>query len=133
MITLFFLALLLFTCSVAFARGRKDEKLAAGAMFTATIASPVALSSGYTHPESGILIVDLALLAILVVLALRSDRFWPLWATGFHMVGTSIHLATFADSGIWPPAYAAAEGFWAWPVLTALLVGTWLEARYRSN
>jgi hypothetical protein len=133
MITILFLTLLTGTCAFAMLRGRTDERLAAFAMMTAAVLSPIAMASGYSAPETGVLGIDLGLLAFLMVLALRSDRFWPLWAAGFHVVGTSIHLATFVEVDIWPPAYGAAQGFWAWPVLAALLTGTIVEARYRNN
>ncbi len=133
MITAIFVLLLLGTCSFAMVRGHTDERIAAGAMMLAAVLSPVVVSSQYTNPEIGVLGIDLGLLALLITLALRSDRFWPLWAAGFHVVGTTIHLASFVEVDIWPPAYAAAQGFWAWPVLAALLTGTLVEARYRQN
>ncbi|WP_416908728.1 MAG: hypothetical protein ACMVO5_03705 [Polymorphobacter sp.] len=128
-----FLILLIGTCLFAFLRGRTDERLAAGGMMLAALITPLAVSSGFASPETGVLGIDVALLTFLFIIALKSDRFWPLWAAGFHVVGTTIHLATFVEVDIWPPAYANAQGFWAWPVLAALFVGTLLEARYRNN
>lgn len=133
MITALFALLLFGTCAFAFLQGRTDERVAAGAMLVAAALSPIALSAGYASPETGVLGIDMALLLLLVIIALKSDRFWPLWAAGFHVVGTTIHLATFVEVDIWPPAYANAQAFWAWPVLGALLVGTQLEARYRPR
>lgn len=133
MIATLFTLLLFGTCSFAFLKGRTDERVAAGAMLVAAALSPFALSAGFASPETGILGIDVALLALLLFIALKSDRYWPLWAAGFHIVGTTIHLATFVEVDIWPPAYANAQAFWAWPVLVALLVGTMAEARYRSR
>lgn len=133
MIPAFFVLLMVISCGFAFWRGHGDERMAATAIIFAALLSPVAKASGFASPETGILGIDMALLAFLVILALRSDRFWPLWAAGFQVVGTTIHLATFVEVDIWPPAYMAAQSFWAWPVLTALLAGTWLEARYRHR
>lgn len=133
MIITLFAILLIGTCAFAFLQGRTDERVAAGAMLVAAALSPIALSAGYASPETGVMGIDMALLVLLVIIALKSDRFWPLWAAGFHIVGTTIHLATFVEVDIWPPAYANAQAFWAWPVLVALLVGTLLEARYRPR
>lgn len=133
MITILFLALLFGTCVFALVRGRSDERMAAVAMLLAAVLSPVAMASGYASPEIGVLAIDIGLLAFLMLLAMKSDRFWPLWAAGFHIVGTTIHLATFVDADIWPPAYANAQAFWAWPVLAALLTGTLVEARMRAR
>ncbi len=133
MITSLFISLMILSCGTAFWRGRSDERMAATAIIFAALLSPVAKASGFSSPETGILGIDMALLVFLFVLALRSDRFWPLWAAGFQVVGTTIHLATFVEVDIWPPAYMAAQSFWAYPVLTALLAGTWLEARFRTR
>jgi hypothetical protein len=133
LITSLFISLMILSCGTAFWRGRSDERMAATAIIFAALLSPVAKASGFSSPETGILGIDMALLVFLFVLALRSDRFWPLWAAGFQVVGTTIHLATFVEVDIWPPAYMAAQSFWAYPVLTALLAGTWLEARFRTR
>lgn len=127
-----FLSLLLGSCGYAFWLGRDNERLTAIALLSSAVASVYLQTSKFFQPESGILIVDLLLLAYLIWLAMRSDRFWPLYAAGFQVVGTTIHLARFADSNVLHSAYAAAQIFWAYPVLLALAAGTWLEARYRS-
>jgi hypothetical protein len=133
MIKTAFLILLVGTCIFAIVRGRTDERIAASGMLLAAFITPLAVTSGFASPETGVLGIDMGLLAFLVIIALKSDRFWPLWAAGFHVVGTTIHLATFVEVDIWPPAYANAQGFWAWPVLAALFIGTIVEARYRNN
>jgi hypothetical protein len=129
---LFFLAILLGTCGMAFWKGRNSEKWTTALLLIAAVASAALEKRVFYGTETGVLIVDLMLLAYLLVLALQSDRFWPLWAAAFQIVGTSIHLASIVDSEIWPAAYATAQVFWAYPVLLALAAGTWLEARYRA-
>lgn len=119
-------------CGAAFWKGRDSERLTAAALLLAAVASPLLQTSGFFKPETGILVIDLAVLSYLIVLALRSDRFWPLWAAGFQVVGTLIHVARLTDPSVWHSAYATANIFWAYPVLLALAVGTWFEARYRE-
>jgi hypothetical protein len=133
MIGLVFGVVMLGICVFAFLRGRADEKIAATAIVAAALLSVVAKTSNFASPETGILGIDMALLTLLTIVAMRSDRFWPLWAAGFQVVGTMIHLATFVQVEIWPPAYVAAQGFWAWPVMAALFTGTLLEARFRNR
>lgn len=133
MIGYVFLFLVLAIAGFAIVRGRTDERIAAVAILSATLLSVIARSHDFASPETGILFIDLALLGLLIVIAMRSDRFWPLWAAGFQVVGTMIHLATFVQVDIWPPAYVAAQGFWGWPVMAALFTGTLLEARFRQS
>lgn len=115
-------------CGVALWRGGWPERSAAVAVFAAAAATPLVQSSVFTSPEYGILAVDLLLLGWLGLLALATDRFWPLWATGFHLVGTIIHVARMVDATIVQPAYATGQIFWSYPVLAALAAGALIEA-----
>ena len=130
---LMFITMLAACCGFALWQGRNSERWTAAALLLGAIASPLVQTSGFWEPENGILVVDGLLLVYLLALALNSDRYWPLWAAGFQIVGTLIHVARFVDSSIWHSAYATAQVFWSYPVLLALGMGTWLEARYRHR
>ena len=126
-----YLGALLLAVAVALWRGGWPERSAATAVLLASFASPLVESSLFASPEYGILAVDLMLLGWLGALALFTDRFWPLWAAGFHLVGTIIHVARMVDPTVMPSAYAVGQVFWAYPVLLALASGTLVEARSR--
>lgn len=126
---LLFTVAILGSIGVALWYGAWPERSAAVAIFLAAFASPFVESSLFASPEYGILAVDLLLLGWLGALALATDRFWPLWATGFHLVGTIIHVARMVDPTVVPPAYATGQVFWSYPVLAALAAGTLIEAR----
>ena len=126
-----FLIALLSSCGTALWMGRDSERWTAISLLCAAAISPLVQTSDFVRPELGILVIDLALLAYLMTLALRSDRFWPLWAAAFQIVGTTVHLARMVDTEVWPFVYGTAQIFWSYPVLIALATGTWLEARYR--
>jgi hypothetical protein len=127
-----YLGTLLATVALALWRGGWPERTAAVAVLAASFASPFVQSDLFASPEYGILAVDLLLLGWLGALALATDRFWPLWATGFHLVGTVIHVARMVDPTVVPPAYALGQVFWSYPVLAALATGSLLEAPARS-
>lgn len=133
MITIIFTIVLFAGCGIALWKGHFSERMTAVVLLAAAFVSPLVAIGAFVVPELGILAVDASLFAFLLVLAMRSDRFWPMWAAGFQIVGTLIHVARFVDASIWPYAYATAEAFWAYPVLAALGLGTWLEARFREN
>ena len=124
-----YLAVLLSAVAVALLRGGWPERTAAVAVLAASFASPLVESSLFASPEYGILAVDLLLIGWLGALALATDRFWPLWATGFHLVGTIIHVARMVDPTVVPPAYAMGQVFWSYPVLAALAWGALVEAQ----
>ena len=126
------LAALVGSSAMAWKWGGRDERLAAIAFIMATLVSRLIDQSDFGSTQTTVMIVDTALLTALVVLALRSDRFWPIWAAAFQLVGTMVHVASMAESGNFAWAYAVGLIFWSYPVMIALAVGTWLEGRFRD-
>ncbi len=112
--------------------GGRPERVGAVAMWSATYLS-VPTSSFSSGPELGILFVDLALLAVLLVILVRSDRYWPIWATGFHLIAVLTHLAKAIDPKILPVAYANYLVLWSYPVLATLAIATRGLQMYRQE
>lgn len=129
---IFFWCLLAASCGFALVKGGKHERLAALVFVTATLVSLLARSpvhSRYVSVEVSDLIVDLAVLGSLLVIALLSDRFWPLWVAGLQLTMTISHLLKAIEPDLMPLAYAAAQRFWSFPILIILLVGAWRHHR----
>jgi hypothetical protein len=126
-------AALLGSAGMAWKWGGLDEKLAAFGFVLAALATNLANANSYARTETGILVIDFALLLGLIIIALRSDRFWPMWAAGFQIVAVMVHIASMIETGDFAWAYAVGLIFWTYPVLIALGVGTWLEGRHRRS
>lgn len=125
-------AILLLICAFAFWRGRQEERIAAGACLVATVVTvwiipPVALR--YSAMDPAQLAIDGAMLATFVTIALRSERFWPLWVAGLQLTMSTSHLMKAIDSDLLPRAYAAAAVLWSYPILLIIFVGTWRAHR----
>src|SRR5687768_14840879 len=123
-----FWAILLSTFIFALWRGRSDERIAAGVCLLASVATRFAispLSERYTGVEIGLLLIDGAVLAAFVAIALRSKRFWPLWIAGLQLTSSLSHLMKVVEFDLVPRAYAAAAVFWSYPILLIIIVGTW--------
>jgi hypothetical protein len=132
----FFWAFLLFTCGYALWRGRKYEQLSALIFIAASLVSVAArepLHQRYLGIEVGDLVVDLVVLGALTAIALRSDRFWPLWVAGLQLTISMSHLLKAVQPDLVPLAYAAAERFWSYPTLLILFVGAWRQHRRRRT
>lgn len=117
-------------------RGGKEERIAATTCLLATVAthyviSPLAVR--YTRVEDGLVAIDLVVLAAFVGVALFSSRFWPLWAAGFQLTVSMSHLMKGMDVGLLPKVYATAAVFWSYPILIAIVVGTWRTSRKASQ
>ena len=131
---LIFWAILFATCGYALWRGRKYEQLAAIVCIVASVASVLAhapIPRRYAGVETGDLIIDTAVLLAFLAIALRSDRFWPLWAAGLQLTISMSHLFKAIDAGLVPIVYAAAERFWSYPTLIIIAVGAWRQHRRR--
>jgi hypothetical protein len=120
--------LLLLVSAYAFLRGRADERIAAAICIAATIATRLVVSPTavrYSGLEVGVLLVDFLALAGFVFIALRTDRFWPLWVAGLQLTTLVAHLLKAIQFELMPYAYATAARFWVYPIFLIIVIGTW--------
>jgi len=127
-----FWIVLVVTCGYALWRGRKYEQISALIFITASVATLLSRLSGhgrYLGVERSDLVIDSLVLIALVLIALRSDRFWPLWVAGLQLTISMSHVLKAIQPDLLPLAYAAAERFWSYPTLIILFVGAWRQHR----
>ena len=132
----FFWTLLVVTCGYALWRGRKYEQLSALIFISASVASVVArsaLQENYSAVARSDLVIDSLVLIALVAVALRSDRFWPLWVAGLQLTISMSHMLKAIEPDLLPLAYAAAERFWSYPTLIILFIGAWRQHQRRIS
>lgn len=128
----FFWSLLLVVFVIAFRRGRLDERTAAVVCLAASVVSFAIgrlLDASFDSVEHGLLLVDLVVLALFVAIALRSERYWPLWVAGLQLSTLLAHGFKAFDFALIPEVYAAAERFWSYPILLIILVAAWRSHR----
>ncbi|MDR6624167.1 hypothetical protein [Caulobacter segnis] len=117
---------LLITTGAALWRGGPPERLAAVAMILAWFATGLFYKSHlWFGPQTPVFLVDMTLLGVLLFIALRSDRWWPMWACGFHGLTLFLTLATLADPKIPNRAsLIAGGGIFSYLAMTALFLGS---------
>lgn len=122
-----FYTVLFAVCAYAFLRGRADERLAAATCMAATFATNIVYNppGSYSGVEVGVLAVDAATFAAFTFLALRSERFWPLWVAGLQLTTLVAHALKAVELDLMPQAYAAAARFWVYPIFLVIVIGTW--------
>jgi hypothetical protein len=128
-------AILFLVSAYAFLRGRSDERIAVATCILATFATNFVYSptGSYVGVERGVLLVDLGALAAFTFLALRSDRFWPVWVAGLQLTTVIAHALKGVQLDLMPQAYAAAARFWVYPIFVIIVVGTFRSARRRAT
>jgi hypothetical protein len=127
-------AILLAVCAYAFLAGRSDERIVASICAIASVVSALVvapLGSRYSNVEAGIFLVDIAAFAGFTFVALRTDRFWPLWIAGLQLTTIIAHGLKSVQLDLMPQAYAAAARFWVYPIFVIIVVGTWRSHRRR--
>jgi hypothetical protein len=124
----FFLALLAGCCGYAWLCGGAPERIGAAIFATGTLLTIAAASAPpvrFSDVEIGIFAADFLTFAAFLILALRAERFWPLWMSGLLGVGLVAHLAKSISPEVVPWAYAVVLSVWSYPMLFLLVLGTW--------
>ena len=77
----------------------------------------------------GYLGVDVVYLAVLLGVALRSERLWTLFPAAFQLIAVIIYAAKAADARPGPRAPYVGVEIWGYLILTTVAVGVWLHRR----
>lgn len=126
------LVFLLLSSGTALWLGGWPERLAGTAMVAAWFASAIILSRiKLWGLEIEVMVVDLALFSVVLAIALRSDRWWPLWAAAFLGLIVLVHFAVILDQRIWGRAYFVASNIFSYLTMLAVLIGA-LSRRARQ-
>jgi hypothetical protein len=131
-----FRILLALVAIYALLRGSRDERhvvviLVIGVIATHLVISPI--RERFAGVETKVMVVDLIVFAGFLWVALRSNRFWPLWIAGLQLTLIFGHVLKVLDTGLFSRAYGAALVFWGYPILLVLAIGTWRGARSASR
>lgn len=131
-----YFVVLFVVCAYAFVRGRTDERAVAATCLAASIASVLVATQkagAYSHLEAGILLVDIGAFVAFTLVALKSERFWPLWVAGLQLTTLMSHAFKVGRLDLMPQAYAAAARFWVYPIFLIIVIGTWRSHRRRME
>jgi hypothetical protein len=124
-----------FICLVSLAAliwGRRSERAGALIIFGGWLATVALEHHRWREPQWGVISVDAVVLILLVILSLRSERWWPLWAAGFQLLALITHIARLVDPHVGAWAYITAALIWGYMLVAALGVGaynSWRKTR----
>lgn len=126
-------AALTLVCGLALWKGGPSERLAAVLFYGAWILTRITHDPDRFATQWAVSLVDGALFASLTLLALKSDRYWPIFAAGFDLLSIITHLARALDATLPEWAYYTAAQIWAYLTIGALGLGTWNSWRDRRR
>lgn len=117
----------------ALLKGGLPERIGAALLAvgsTLTVAVRPSWRGRFGSLELGIVLIDAVCLVLFALIALRADRFWPIWVSALVGVGLLGHLARwYAGTDVIPWAYGVSLTIWGYPMLVALAIGTFNHQR----
>ena len=127
-----FLALLVLCTLYALWAGGGPERIGAAVYALSVATTHLILTAQYSrwlNVEVGVFIVDAVTFLAFVPIALRADRFWPLWVSAFLGLGVLGHLARLVGPDTFWWAYAVVLTIWSYPIVLLFALGTFLHRR----
>lgn len=124
----YFVGSLLICAAYAAIAGGGPERIGAAAYTLSVAATHLILwshSSEYDAVEFGVLIVDVLVFIIFAILAVRANRYWPIWVSALLGLGVLGHVARWAGPDVIPWAYAVVLTLWSYPILAIIAIGTY--------
>jgi hypothetical protein len=115
--------------------GGRTGRAGAAIFIVATLLSAAAATMNPSRATTsyGLFAVDGGCLIALIILALNSSRYWPIWAMGFQTVAVATHMATLWIPDFVPKSYQALLSFWAIPILWVMVMGTRKDRQYERG
>lgn len=68
--------------------------------------------------------VDFTFLIVVLVIALRAQRFWPMWMAAILIDTVLTHILMLSPRVI-PWSYSVMNAAWSYPIPIILAIGTW--------
>ena len=130
--TLVFLLFLGAICIYALYRGGGAERWVAGIVIGMVVLDPavhIFTPLEYATLDPGHLVIDTAGWIGLLAIALRANRFWPLWVVSLQTIALVAHATRLLDVTIHPKAYMIMQIASSYPLLVLLMVGTFYHQR----
>lgn len=121
----FIYPVLLIACVIfIFWKGRFEERIIGGAIVGGSIATAAIhkLRPGdWVDPSIPLIANELIVTAIILAIAYRSKRFWPLPVAAFQMIALLAQVVNLVGKNLESYAVGVTQGMWAYPQLIILV------------
>ncbi len=130
--TTVFLILFGAACIYALYRGGAPERWVAVVIIGMLVLDPavhLVTPLEYAALDPGHFVIDLAGWLALLAIALRANRFWPLWVVSLQTIAMVSHATRLLDMTIHPKAYMIMQIASSYPLLIVLMMGTYYHQK----
>jgi hypothetical protein len=123
-------AALLSVCALAIWRGRDDERFAAGGLLAGWALTMMVFKNRSYDTQWAMMLVDGAEFAVLLWIAMKSRRYWPLFASAYALLQVLAHMAHAAEPDLNAWAYITATIGCSYLILFTIAYGAWTSPRW---
>lgn len=109
-----------------FWKGKFDERVILAALVLGSVATGLinVQPSDWLSPNLALIINELAVSSVILWVALRSKRFWPLPVAAFQMLALLANAVNLVGKDLQSYAVGLTQGIWAYPQLVILVIAT---------
>lgn len=111
--------------AAALVKGGADERIVAAGLAVDVVVTVALRDTTWPHVQWAGFGADVLLFILLLVIALRSSKFWPLFAAAFGFLDAITHVGKLVDLHVNQWAYLTAIVIWSYALFIALGIGTW--------
>lgn len=131
----FYHSMTILCCLYAFQAGGAPGRYGASIVAFKTIAGYYAglVDQSWASVSVPVLLVDIFSFIALTFLAVKCDRYWPLWSAGCALAAVGIHMAAAMEIGFKPAVYHGLKGLMAIPMQLLMVHGIYLDNRSRRK
>lgn len=112
-------------CLFSIWKGGAEERVAAITYGSAALVAPLIRDQRWIGTQWGLFWVDAVCFSLLLIIAMRTKRYWPIWAAGFQLLALLMHPASMVDKAVGAWAYITAGIIWTYLTLFAIGIGAW--------
>lgn len=122
-------------CLYAFLLGGATGRAGAIIFLIGSLLSYFAIASApdWQYTNFQLLLIDSVCFIALLLLAMVSDRYWPIWAAALQFTTLIIHFATIWADFITPVAYQTVATLMALPALAVMAEGTRRDWAFKND
>lgn len=123
--TLVSLIVAVLVCSLAMWRGDRAARWTGATLLAGWLGTLLVYKRDPINADYGMLVIDIATLAMFVAISIRTRRLWTIVASAFMAIIVASHIAVMIDLRVTLGTLWISMALWSYGVLACLAFGTW--------